>query len=120
MLKQYVNNLHKELRIGRHVKFQKGFFETEDPLLQAQIEGTNDFGSSIHFVDSVEEMERIGRERQEGVAGEKAKKRKELLDEIAAEEKAAEDNDKKEARETKAQKQKGTATRRLRAADKVL
>ncbi len=78
MLKQYVNNLHKELQIGKHVKFRGGSFETEDPKLQELIERDNAFGSAIHFKDSIEEMERLGREGEEKAAEELTKEKKVL------------------------------------------
>ena len=88
MLKQYVNNLHKQLQIGKYVKFVDGFYETDDPKLQAQIEGTNAFGPSIHYKDSLEEMARLGREREEQGASERIKERRRITQEIADEKEA--------------------------------
>lgn len=87
-LKQYVCNLYKELQIGKDVKFQNGFFETDDPEIQAKIERSSGFENHIHFKDALEEMERIGLQRQEETAGERARERRRILDEIAADEKA--------------------------------
>ena len=73
-LKQYVCNFYKELQLGKDVKFRNGFFETDNPETQAQIESSQGFGVHIHFKDSLKEMERVGRERQEKEAAEKAEK----------------------------------------------
>lgn len=90
-LRQYTCNFHKSLMLGNKrdgmAQFADGYFETEDPRIQHMIESNNAFGTSIHFKDSVEEMERIGRQRQEKVAGEAAALRKKIMDEQAAEEK---------------------------------
>lgn len=91
MLRQYVCNIWKGLQIGKHVKFRGGSFETEDPKLQELVERNNAFGSAIHFKDSLEEMERIGRERDEKASVERIKERKRVLREIADEEKAEAD-----------------------------
>ncbi len=119
-LKQYVNNFHKQLQIGKHVKFDNGFYETEDLELQALIESNNAFGVHIHFKDTPEEMARIGLKRQEGMAGEKARKRKEVLAEIAAEEEAEKQKQAEAEKKEKADKEKSSSERKLRAADKVL
>ena len=86
-LREYVNNLHKQLQIGKYVKFVGGFYSTDDLDLQKLIESNNAFGTSIHFRDSLEIMERRGREREEAAAAERAVERKRILAEIAKEEK---------------------------------
>lgn len=119
-LKQFTCNFYKELQIGKRVKFKNGFFETEDPGLQAQIEQSSGFGVHIHYKDSIEEMERIGRERQENTAAEKARKRKEFLDEMDAEEKAESEKSAKKETEVEAVAAKKKNDKRLKAADRIL
>ena len=84
-LRQYACNLNKELQIGSRVKFVNGFYETFDLDIQRQIEGSSGFPHSIHYVDSVAEMERIGRERDEKESAERARTRERVLQEIAEE-----------------------------------
>ena len=119
----YVCNFFKELQIGnnaRGIKFQNGFFETDDPEIQQVIETSQGFGVHIHLKDSLEEMERIGKERQEAAAGEKAKRKKEVLDEIAADDKAESDKKAKLEAEAKKASEKRKTIGKLAAADKVL
>ena len=118
--KQYVCNFFKELQLGRNVKFHDGFFETDDPIIQAKIESSDGFNVHIHFKDSLKEMERMSRDREEGVAADKARKRKEFLDEIAAEEKAENGKAAKATAEDKATAGKEKSRKELRAADRIL
>lgn|SRR3990167_4555851 len=122
-LRQYVNNFQKELQIGSNsngVKFRGGFYETEDPKRQELIETNDAFGVSIHFMDSVEEMERIGKVRQETEGADKARKRKEFLAEMEAEDKAEADRKEKAAAELDAADKKKTINKKHAAASKVL
>ena len=119
-LRQYVCNLYKELQSGSKGKFSMGFFETDDPVLQAQIESTNGFGPHIHYRDSLEEMERIGREREEQTQGERARKRKEFLAEMDAEAKAKSKEKAVERTKTRAAAEKQKEKKKLAAADRVL
>ena len=121
--KAYVNNFNKELQIGsnsRHIKFKNGFFATEDPEIQAKIESSQGFGVNIHFQDTLEEMERMGRERQEKEGAEKARKRKEFLAEMEAEEKVAAEAKIKEEVKVERTEAKSKINKRLAAADRVL
>jgi hypothetical protein len=88
MIKQYICNLWRNLQMGKNIRFVDGFFETDDPKLQAIIENNGQFGANIHFKDCEEEMERQGRIRREEEASRRASERKRILDEIAAEEQA--------------------------------
>ncbi len=120
VLRQYVNNFHKQLQIGKHVKFDNGFFETEDPELQALIESNNAFGVHIHFKDTPEEMARLGLKRQEEEAAEKARKRREFLAEIKAEEDEAEKEKVEKQEKEKVEAEKEKAGQKLRAANKIV
>ena len=114
-LKQYVCNFYKELQLGRDVKFQNGFFETNDPKIQTKIESSQGFGVNIHFKDSLEEMARIGRERQETEAAEKAERRTAVLEELAKEEEAEAnrlESEKADAELVTGQKSKAAAARK--------
>ena len=120
VLRQYVNNFHKQLQIGKHIKFDNGFFETEDTELQALIESNNAFGVHIHFKDTPEEMARLGLKRQEDEAAEKARKRTAFLAEIKAEEDEVKKEKAEKEKEEATEKKKEKAGQKLRAADKVL
>ena len=116
----YVCNLYKSLRIGKDVKFENGLFETDDTEIQGKIEASNGFGVHIHYRDSVEEMERIGRQRQEKEAADKARKRREFLAEMEAEENAAREKQGKVAKAEKGEEGKLRGRKRIEVADKVL
>lgn len=108
-LRQYVCNTWKKLQIGKYVKFKGGAFETEDQKLQELIEKNNAFGSAIHYKDSLDEMNRLGREREEQATVARAKERKRVLREIADEEKAESDKRaaiKAEEKETEEERQR--------------
>jgi len=114
-LKQYVCNFYKELQLGKDVKFRNGFFETDNPETQAKIESSQGFGVHIHFKDSLKEMERVGRERQEKEAAEKAERRIAVLAELAAEEEAEanrSESEKADAELVTGQKSKAAATKK--------
>ena len=115
----YVCNTWKSLQIGRHVKFQDGFFETDDPELQNEIEKNNAFGIAIHYQDTLEVMEARGRELSEQRAAEKARRRQELLDELAAEDRDERARLAKLAEEQEQREGKRRAEATLRAADEV-
>jgi len=95
-LRQYVCNTYKQLRIGKYVQFKEGSYETEEKDLQELIEGNNLFGVSIHFKDTIEEMDRLGKERDEKGAAERAAERRRIMTEI--------DEDERVEKERKADK----------------
>lgn len=90
----YVDNLHKELMIStavlgkdyKPIKFVGGLYETDDPILQGHIESLNAFGSSIHWQDDIEVMAQKAHQDAEEAAATKARRRRELLDELGADE----------------------------------
>lgn len=120
MLRQYTCNRYKELRIGKSIKFENGFYETDDVELQELMEANDWFGVHIHFKDSIEEMERVGLERQEAVSGEKARKKAEFLKEMNAEERAEAKKAAKNDAEAQTAAEKQTGRKKLAAAEKVL
>jgi len=95
-LRLYVCNTYKQLRIGKYIQFKEGSYETEEKDLQELIEANNLFGISIHFKDTIEEMEKLGKERDEQGAAKRAAERKRIMTEM--------DEDERIERERKADK----------------
>lgn len=118
--RQYVCNLWPELVIGAKIKFMGGFFETSDEKLQHLIESRDAFGTSIHYKDSLEEMEANSRLQAEHAANDKARKRQELLDALDELER---DEGKEAAKEIERQRQEEEdheTENLLKAADTVV
>lgn len=125
MLRQYVNNLQKELMIGttsigykKPVRFLNGFYETDDPKIQGLIERNGAFGASIHFKDTEEEMARLGREKSEKATAEKARLRQEMIDQMKAEDKAAKEQADKDTASAKKKADKEAEQAKIDEADR--
>jgi hypothetical protein len=104
---------------GLFAQFTNGFFETEDDRLQQLIERNDQFGTSIHFVDSVAEMEKRGLERQELDANQRARTIEELRQEIKKQEEAQAEADQKAKADAEKSAKKGKAQAQIKAATKV-
>jgi len=112
--KIYVCNLFPKLMISTGlpcgpVHFEGAQFGTDDPAVQQIIESNAQFGTSIHFKDTEEEMARMGRALREERAAIRGKERKKLLQQMKEDEEA--DNREKEAEE-KAAKERLKAEKR--------
>lgn len=103
----YVCNLWPKLQIGKDVKFSGGMFETDKPDLQSLIEGNAAFGSSIHWQDTIAEMESASRQAEEETRNKKLRERERVLAEMKAEDEAAAEE--KARREAAAQAKRDAA-----------